>query len=75
MWSRTWLTRLAPGLGLLLGYQRQWWLSVLRAGLSVATVAMPVGIAYAALAGVPAGHALKRAAQEYLLRRTTSGTS
>ena len=52
MWSRTWLTRLAPGLGLLLGYQRQWWLPDLRAGLSVATVALPVAIAYAALAGL-----------------------
>ena len=52
MWSRTWLTQLAPGIGLLLGYQRQWWLPDLRAGLSVATVALPVAIAYAALAGV-----------------------
>ncbi len=43
----------APGLEALLGYQRSWLANDLGAGLSVAAIALPVGIAYAELAGVP----------------------
>ncbi|MDN5987671.1 MAG: sodium-independent anion transporter, partial [Hafniaceae bacterium] len=43
-----------PGLALLMGYQREWLTSDIRAGLSVAAVALPVAIAYADLAGVGA---------------------
>lgn len=52
MRSKWHLDRLAPGLVSLLDYRREWWLADLRAGLSVAAVALPVAIAYAALAGV-----------------------
>jgi high affinity sulfate transporter 1 len=52
MWTKLNLSRLAPGLVVLLAYRREWWRSDLRAGLSVAAVALPVAIAYAALAGV-----------------------
>ena len=43
-----------PGLGTLTRYDRSWLRSDLGAGLSVAAIALPVGIAYADLAGVPA---------------------
>ena len=43
--------RFAPGLAALLRYQRGDFPHDLRAGLSVAAVALPVGVAYAALAG------------------------
>ncbi len=43
-----------PGLVVLLGYQRAWLLPDIRAGVSVAAVALPVAIAYAELAGVGA---------------------
>ena len=43
-----------PGLALLKHYDRSWLRSDLVAGLSVAAIALPVGIAYADLAGVPA---------------------
>ncbi len=46
--------RIAPGLESLLRYDRSWLPNDLAAGLSVAAVALPVGIAYAELAGVPA---------------------
>jgi len=52
MWTKLNLARLAPGLASLLDYRREWWRADLRAGLSVAAVALPVAIAYAALAGV-----------------------
>ncbi|MBV5316498.1 MAG: SulP family inorganic anion transporter [Desulfobulbaceae bacterium] len=42
-----------PGLVSLLHYQRRWLASDMAAGLSVAAIALPVGIAYASLAGVP----------------------
>ncbi|ATG74657.1 sulfate permease [Zobellella denitrificans] len=48
------LARWMPGLVALLEYQRAWLLPDLRAGLSVAAVALPVAIAYAELAGVGA---------------------
>lgn len=48
------LTRWFPGLAALLNYQRHWFVPDVRAGLSVAAVALPVAIAYAELAGVGA---------------------
>src|SRR5262249_56089506 len=42
-----------PGLRLARTYQPEWFRSDLVAGLSVAAVALPIGIAYAQLAGVP----------------------
>ena len=47
------LRRFAPGLETLLRYDRSWLPHDLGAGLSVAAIALPVGIAYAELAGVP----------------------
>ncbi len=47
------LDRVTPGLGTLLRYDRSWLPNDLGAGLSVAAIALPVGIAYAELAGVP----------------------
>ena len=47
------LGRVAPGLDALSRYQASWLPSDIAAGLSVAAVALPVGIAYADLAGVP----------------------
>lgn len=44
---------IAPGLLALAGYQRSWLTKDIAAGLSVAAIALPVGIAYADLAGVP----------------------
>ncbi len=44
---------LAPGVLTLLGYRPSWLFKDLAAGLSVAAIALPVGIAYADLAGVP----------------------
>ncbi|MGL4206869.1 MAG: SulP family inorganic anion transporter [Aeromonadaceae bacterium] len=46
------LLRWAPGLAILQHYRASWFWSDLRAGLSVAAVALPVSIAYASLAGV-----------------------
>ena len=43
-----------PGLSVFTHYDRSWFRSDLAAGLSVAAIALPVGIAYADLAGVPA---------------------
>jgi high affinity sulfate transporter 1 len=48
------LYRLAPGLNTLAHYRPAWLSADLAAGLSVAAVALPVGIAYAELARVPA---------------------
>ncbi|HHH39063.1 MAG TPA: SulP family inorganic anion transporter, partial [Sedimenticola sp.] len=44
---------LLPGLAVLAGYRRAWLRYDIAAGLSVAAIALPVGIAYASLAGVP----------------------
>ena len=44
---------IAPGLVALAGYRRSWLPKDIAAGLSVAAIALPVGIAYADLAGVP----------------------
>ncbi len=44
---------IAPGLIALFAYQRAWLRFDIAAGLSVAAIALPVGIAYADLAGVP----------------------
>lgn len=43
----------APGILVLSGYRLSWLTRDLAAGLSVAAIALPVGIAYADLAGVP----------------------
>jgi high affinity sulfate transporter 1 len=43
-----------PGLEIFTRYDRSWLRSDMGAGLSVAAIALPVGIAYADLAGVPA---------------------
>lgn len=48
------LERWLPGLVALLQYQRAWLLPDMRAGFSVAAVALPVAIAYAELTGVGA---------------------
>jgi sulfate permease, SulP family len=48
------LTRLAPGLDALKRYDRRWLPRDVLAGVSVAAIALPVGLAYADLAGVPA---------------------
>ena len=47
------LKHAAPGLVSLAGYQRSWLPKDIAAGLSVSAIALPVGIAYADLAGVP----------------------
>jgi len=44
---------IAPGLSLFKNYRREWLPADIVAGLSVAAVALPVGIAYADLAGFP----------------------
>ena len=46
--------RFMPGLEALSRYDRSWLSSDVAAGVSVAAIALPVGIAYADLAGVPA---------------------
>jgi high affinity sulfate transporter 1 len=48
------LARLAPGVIALMRYDPRWLPTDLLSGLSVAAVALPVGLAYADLAGVPA---------------------
>ncbi len=48
----TWLYRIAPGLGQLAAYQRDWFRHDLIAGVSVAAVALPTAIAYAQLIGL-----------------------
>lgn len=48
------LYRWLPGLDSLMHYQSRWLGPDLAAGLSVAAIALPVGIAYSSLAGVPA---------------------
>ena len=51
--ARSLLRRVAPGFEALSRYDASWLPNDLAAGLSVAAVALPVGIAYAELAGVP----------------------
>lgn len=53
--ARLWLRilRFAPGIQSLTSYERSWFANDIVAGLSVAAIALPVGIAYADLAGVP----------------------
>jgi len=50
---RQWLGWFLPGLERILQYEKSWWKYDLAAGLSVAAIALPVGIAYADLANVP----------------------
>jgi high affinity sulfate transporter 1 len=47
------IARWLPGIALVRTYRREWFSSDLVAGLSVAAVALPIGIAYAQLAGFP----------------------
>ncbi len=47
------IRQIAPGLEALSRYERSWIPHDLGAGLSVAAIALPIGIAYAELAGVP----------------------
>ncbi len=47
------VSRIAPGLAMLRGYQLGWLRYDVAAGLSVAAVALPIAIAYAQLAGFP----------------------
>jgi high affinity sulfate transporter 1 len=51
--TRRLLGRVAPGLDAVSRYQVSWLPSDIAAGLSVAAIALPAGIAYADLAGVP----------------------
>jgi high affinity sulfate transporter 1 len=46
-------TRWFPGFGVLKGYQRSWLRNDVAAGLVMTTMLVPVGVAYAAAAGVP----------------------
>src|ERR1700719_4765188 len=48
-----WLERFLPLLGQLRGYRAAWLGADLLAGLSVAAVALPTAIAYAAIIGLP----------------------
>jgi high affinity sulfate transporter 1 len=48
------LARFAPGLATLTRYDRRWLPKDILSGISVAAIALPVGLAYADLAGVPA---------------------
>src|SRR5499426_3401755 len=47
------IARWVPGIDLVRHYRREWFSSDLVAGLSIAAVALPIGIAYAQLAGFP----------------------
>jgi high affinity sulfate transporter 1 len=47
------IARFMPGIQLVRTYRREWFSSDLVAGLSIAAVALPIGIAYAQLAGFP----------------------
>jgi hypothetical protein len=51
--TSTGIERWLPGLRLLRTYHKSWLRNDLAAGLSLAAVAMPIGIAYAQLAGFP----------------------
>ena len=42
-----------PGLVLLFQYKREWFVEDLRAGFSVAVIALPIGLALAGLVGLP----------------------
>ena len=48
------LRRYVPGVGVLRGYQRAWLRADLVAGLVLAAILVPQGMAYAELAGLPA---------------------
>src|SRR3954462_14404496 len=45
--------RLFPPFGWLAAYRKEWWLSDMVAGVTLAAYAIPVSLAYAALAGLP----------------------
>ena len=48
------MARLVPGIAALARYDRRWLPKDVLSGVSVAAIALPVGLAYADLAGVPA---------------------
>jgi len=50
----SWIERVAPGVRAVRGYQRGWLRSDLVAGLVLAAILVPQGMAYAQLAGLPA---------------------
>ena len=50
--GKMFLARMAPGLGVLVAYQRDWLRHDLIAGISVAAVALPTAIAYAQIIGL-----------------------
>jgi high affinity sulfate transporter 1 len=50
--AKTRLLRIAPGIGALAAYQREWFRHDLIAGVSVAAVALPTAIAYAQIIGL-----------------------
>lgn len=52
LWQK--ISRFIPGIKVLSRYQPSWLGSDVAAGLSVAAVALPVGVAYSDLVGVPA---------------------
>lgn len=52
--TRSAIERRVPGLGLLRGYQRRWLRADLVAGVVLAAILVPQGMAYAELAGLPA---------------------
>lgn len=51
--ASTTIDKLVPGIAMFRNYKREWLSADLIAGLSVAAVALPIGIAYAQLAGFP----------------------
>src|SRR5262249_44365974 len=51
--SKRRISVLVPGVEMLRSYKREWFSTDLVAGISVAAVALPIGIAYSQLAGFP----------------------
>lgn len=51
--SSGFLRKYMPGIYLFSGYRKEWLPKDIAAGLSVASIALPLGIAYASLAGLP----------------------
>jgi hypothetical protein len=54
------IAHLAPGFATLTRYDRRWLAKDVLSGISVAAIALPVGLAYADLAGVPGSSASTR---------------
>ena len=51
--EKTWIKKFLPGVAAMARYDRSWFRYDLLAGVSVTAVAVPIAIAYSALAGVP----------------------